>query len=144
MRIAEFLNRTGKRVITIRREDTVETASTLLANNNIGALPVRDEDGGLVGVISERDIVRGFAASGSRIHNLKVADLMSPKVITCAPDDEVNQAMVLMSRHHIRHLPVVEDGNMLGIISSRDVMAVVIEDMKLEREVLRDMAIVRG
>ncbi len=142
MKISELLKTTGLAVITIRDLDTVETASTLLATNNIGALPVRDEHGDLIGVISERDIVRCFAADGAKVHLRLVRDLMSSKVITCDPDGDVNQAMAVMSQRRIRHLPVVKDGQLLGMISSRDVMGAVIAETRLERDVLRDVAII--
>jgi CBS domain-containing protein len=143
MLVSELFRKTGKKVITVRPQDTVETTSTLLATNNIGALPVRDENGDLVAMISERDIVRGFAENGGQAQHLLVSDLMSPRVVTCAPEETVGAAMVLMSQNRIRHLPVVEDGKMVGIISSRDVMGAIIEEMRLERDVLREMAIIQ-
>jgi len=141
MRIRDILADNKGTLVTSRPEDTVEAAAVLLSAKNIGALPVRDQNGKLVGVISERDIVRGFAQQGGRFQKLKVEDLMTRKVITCSPDDDVKDAMRLMRDRHIRHLPVVEGGELCGIISSRDVMESRLQQAKMERNVLRDYAI---
>lgn len=141
MRVKDILAAKKGALVTNRPEDTVEAAAVLLTNNNIGALPVRDGNGDLVGVISERDIVRGFARQGGRLLQLKVKDLMTRKVVTCEPEDDVKDAMRLMSDRHIRHLPVITDGKISGIISSRDVMESRLEQAWMEHNVLRDVAI---
>ncbi len=141
MKVQGLLERKGRGLITNRPEDTIETAAALLSTNNIGALPVRDGDGNLVGVISERDIVRGLAEHGVRVRSLRVQELMTRTVITCSPDDEVKDAMKIMHQRHFRHLPVVKDGRLCGMISSRDVMQVRLEQTELEKSVLRDFAI---
>ncbi len=144
MNVGELLKRSGKSVITVRAEDTVETAATVLATNNIGAVPVRDGADGLVGVLSERDIVRALSAHHGKTSELKVEELMSTKVITCGPNDEAAKAQAVMNQHRIRHLPVIEDGRLIGMISSRDVMETVLELTELERNVLRDYAIAKS
>ncbi len=141
MRVKDILAAKKGTLVTNRPEDTVEAAAVLLTNNNIGALPVRDGNGDLVGVISERDIVRGFAKQGGRFQELKVKDLMTRKVVTCEPEDDVKDAMRLMSDRHIRHLPVIADDKLCGIISSRDVMESRFEQARMEHNVLRDYAI---
>lgn len=141
MRVKDILVAKKGALVTNRPEDTVEAAAVLLTNNNIGALPVRDGNGDLVGVISERDIVRGFARQGGRLLQLKVKDLMTRKVVTCGPEDDVKDAMRLMSDRHIRHLPVITEGKISGIISSRDVMESRLEQAWMEHNVLRDVAI---
>jgi CBS domain-containing protein len=143
MQIRNLLEQKKLSLVTNRPEDTIEAAAMLLSTNNIGALPVRDGEGNLIGVISERDIVRGFAEQGSKVRDLRVRDLMTRDVITCSPDDTVKHAMKLMTQRHIRHLPVVEDGALISMISSRDVMESRLEQTKMERNVLRDVAIVR-
>ncbi|MDH5748333.1 MAG: CBS domain-containing protein [Rhodospirillales bacterium] len=141
MQIREILTHNKNRLVTNRPEDTIEASAMLLSTNNIGALPVRDGDGRLVGVISERDIVRGLAEHGAKVRDLCVRDLMTRDVVTCSPADTVKHAMSLMSQRHIRHLPVMEDGVLIGMISSRDVMASRLEQTQMERNVLRDVAI---
>ena len=143
MIVQDILKRRDRSVVTIRPEDTIETAATLMTSHNIGALPVRDGDGALVGVMSERDIVRAFAAKGGQVLTLRVRDLMTRDVVTCAPADDVKRARQLMAQRHIRHLPVVEEGALCGMISSRDVMEGHLEETELEVNVLRDYAIAR-
>ncbi len=140
MLIQEILDRKGSGLITNRPEDTIETAAALLASNNIGALPVRDGDGNLIGVISERDIIRGLAQHGAKVRSLRVEDLMTRGVVTIAPTDQVKDAMAVMTMRHFRHLPVVKDGALIGMISSRDVMKYRLEQTELEKNVLRDYA----
>jgi len=141
MQVIDLLDRTGRSPVTARPEDTLQTAATLLANNNIGAMPVRDGEGRLVGVLSERDIAHCFADLGNKVTDLRVQDMMSRDVVTCSPTDDVNDAMRVMSQRRIRHLPVVENGGLSGMISSRDVMEAMLEQTVLERDVLRDYAI---
>ncbi len=134
-------NREGK-IFYVRPEDTIETAAALLTSNNIGALPVRSTDGKLVGILSERDIVRGFGHEGERIKSHRTRDLMTKDVATCTPESSVDQVLEIMSRRHIRHLPVLENGRVVGMISLRDVMEAMLQKTELERNVLRDLAIV--
>jgi len=141
MQVIDLLDRTARSPVTARPEDTLQTAATLLANNNIGAMPVRDGEGRLVGVLSERDIAHCFADLGKKVEDLRVQDMMSRDVVTCSPKDDVNDAMRVMSQRRIRHLPVVENGTLSGMISSRDVMEAMLEQTVLERDVLRDYAI---
>jgi len=143
MNIKDILKRRDRGLVSNRPEDTIEAAAMLLASHNIGALPVRDESGDLVGVISERDIVRGFAERGGKVSALRVRDLMTRDVVTCAPEDDVKDARRKMKMRYIRHLPVVEAGRLCGMISSRDVMESRLEETKLERDVVRAYAIAR-
>jgi CBS domain-containing protein len=145
MHISDILNKDERQLITARPEDTVETAASRLSDHNIGACPVRDESGQLVGVLSERDIVRAFATSGGKVLTLRVRDLMTRDVATCKPDDEVRAAKELMSRRHVRHLPVVaDDGAVIAMLSMRDVIECHLEQAQLEMNVLRDYAIARA
>lgn len=142
MLVRELLSKRSTDVITIRPEDTVQTTAQILAANNIGAMPVCDFEGNLIGVISERDLARSFTRPGSQpLRELKVADIMTRNVITCSPDDDVRDAMRQMSARHIRHLPVVEGGKLCCMLSSRDVLEAVMAELTLERNVLRDVAI---
>ncbi|MCB2100743.1 MAG: CBS domain-containing protein [Rhodobacterales bacterium] len=143
MNVLDILKRRDRSLVTNRPEDTVETAATLMSSHNIGALPVRDGNGRLVGVISERDIVRAFASKGGKVLTLRVQDLMTRDVVTCTPEDTVKRARQLMSQRHIRHLPVVDGDTLCGMISSRDVMECHLEQTELEVNVLRDYAIAR-
>ena len=142
MKISDILKNKQKTIVTIRPEDTIETAATLLATNKIGAMPVRDETGKLAGVLSERDIVRGVAEKGGKATSLSVATLMTSTVTTCSPDDDVNDVLALMHARRFRHMPVLDaDGAMVGMISQGDLVQCRLEMTKMEVNVLRDYAI---
>ena len=101
-----------------------------LDQRNIGALPVCDPSGTLIGIISERDIVRALSGGTASLDDLKVADLMTADVVTCKPGDNVNGVMAMMDESHVRHIPVISDGRLSAVISSRDVMAAVLKETK--------------
>jgi len=144
MSVKNILKDHGGHLITCRPEDTIDTVATILASKKIGALPVREAERNLVGIISERDVVRGMAEKGSASVNLKVSDLMTADVATCLPDDSIKDVMEIMARRHIRHLPVMEEGNLLDMLSQRDVMEYRLEATELEANVLRDRVRVMG
>lgn len=142
MIVESVLNRLGQNVVTCRPEDTVETFAQLLASNGIGAMPVRDMNGNMVGIISERDIVRAFARTdGTQVRGLLVRDIMTERVVTVEPTDTMDKARQLMTKHSVRHLPVVQDGKIVGILSIRDMLEMRLEETELERNVLRDSVI---
>ncbi len=123
MRVRDLLEGKSDRLITTWPEARVQAAAGLMAENDIGLLPVLGESRRLAGVLSERDIARAVARTGGEIGKLRVRDLMSTEVVTAHPEDPLKAAMELMERRHIRHLPVVEaDGRLVGILSQRDVL----------------------
>jgi CBS domain-containing protein len=145
MKVQEYLAALNRVIITCRPEDTVETASTLLATNHIGAMPVRDADGRIVGMFSERDIVRAFSQRGLEVGRLRVADLMATRLIACAPEDTMVTARKLMKANRIRHLLVMDEHRLAGLLSISDVLEVILRDTDMEMHVLRDHVIaVRG
>ncbi len=133
--------REGK-IYFVQAGDTVATAAALLSSNNIGALPVRDSEGKLIGILSERDIVRGFGREGERVKSRRTRDLMTKDVATCTRETSIDEVLGIMSRRHIRHLPVLENARVIGMVSLRDVMEAMLQKTELERNVLRDLAIV--
>ncbi len=143
MNVEQLLKKKGERLVTNRPEDTLEAAAQLLSVNNIGALPVRDAEGRLVGMLSERDVVRRVADKGARALSLTVGDVMSRDVATCTPTDSVKSVMETMSRRHIRHVPVIEGTDLIGVISQRDVMRSILDETQLEMNVLRDYLIAK-
>lgn len=142
MVVKKLLSSREGRIFFVRAEDTIETAAALLTSNNIGALPVRDTEGRLVGILSERDIVRGFGQEGERIKSRRTRDLMTKDVATCTRETSVDEVLGIMSRRHIRHLPVLENGKVIGMVSLRDVMEAALQKTELERNVFRDLAII--
>ncbi|TAE25240.1 MAG: CBS domain-containing protein [Cytophagales bacterium] len=130
MKIKQILS--GKAINTIyasKSTDTVLDALKLMAEKNIGAVLVID-DGQLSGIFSERDYARKVILQGRASSDTLVADVMTSKLITVAPDDKLEAAMVIMSDKHIRHLPVLDEGNLIGIISINDVVSTIIHDQK--------------
>jgi CBS domain-containing protein len=141
MRIRDVLEAKEPRLVTCRPEDAVTTAADLMTAHSIGALPVRDEEDRLVGILSERDIAHGFACHGETLSRKNVRSLMSSPVVTCRPDDEVRAALATMSRRRIRHLPVVEGAALVGIVSQGDMLARLLAKSEFENAVLRDHVI---
>ncbi len=139
MNVATLLKTKGNRVVTIRVESPIQTVMHRMAIEQIGALVVTGPgDERIVGIVSERDIVRGLAERGAAVMNLRVADLMTHKVRTCALQDSVKHIMAVMTRGRIRHLPVVDGHKLCGIVSIGDVVKNRLEEMTLEVDVLRD------
>jgi CBS domain-containing protein len=121
MNIAHVLARKGVRVITIRPEQSIRQALALLAEHNIGAVVVVDETGRPVGILSERDVVR-TAARDEQIFGRAVAELMTRDVVLGVTDDDLKAVACTMVERRIRHLPVVEKGRLVGIVSIGDVV----------------------
>ncbi|MCS0504435.1 CBS domain-containing protein [Ancylobacter mangrovi] len=127
MLVADLMKLKNARVPTIRMSETVEMAATLLNRERIGAVVVKDACGSegdtVVGIFSERDVVRAIAERGGAALKTSVADLMSRNMISCQMDDSVDQVRALMDEHHVRHLPVLEEHQLVGVLSIRDVLA---------------------
>jgi CBS domain-containing protein len=119
--IGTVLHHKGATVWTISPQATVYDAIQLLAQKNIGALPVVEGDK-LIGIFSERDYTRKVALEGKTSHNTKVGEILTTTIATISPHDTVEEAMRLMSEKHIRHLPVMENGRMVGLVSIGDMV----------------------
>ncbi len=143
MSVESILKKKGRNVFTIRPEHSVTDAATLMTSKKIGALPVCDGKGKLVGPLSERDILRGMAQFIKGVHDMPVRNLMSSPVFTCQPKDSVKKLQDMMTSKNIRHLPVVEDGELVGVISIRDLIDQRRREAELEVGVLRDVALAR-
>ncbi len=140
MKVGDLLKKKGPKLVTSHPSQTVGEAVALLHQHRIGALPVVDAGGKLVGIVSERDVVRGLAIDGDKVLTRNVSELMTRDVVVCRPADLVRDAMLVMSQRHVRHLPVVDGGGLTGIISQRDAMKSMLEEAQLEVNVLRDYA----
>jgi len=119
--IGTILHHKGADVWTISPQATVFEAIQLLARRNVGALPVV-ENGQLIGIFSERDYTRKVALEGKTSQATKVREILSPQVAVISPNETVEDAMRIMTEKHIRHLPVMEDGHMVGFISIGDMV----------------------
>lgn len=137
MTVAQILTRKGSAVITVTPSETLHGVVDLLAKNRIGAVVVLDGKGGLVGIVSERDVVRALSQHGGGAMGKSVADIMTKKVRTCSPQDTEGELMGLMTEHRIRHLPVTEGGKLAGMISIGDVVKLRIESIEREAEEMK-------
>lgn len=142
MKIAEFLARKRQRLITCRPGDTLEAVAKLMHTNGIGAVPVCEVGVRMVGIVSERDLVRTFATTGcGELGHLRAGDIMSTQVKSCGPDDDMHAADQLMRRHQFRHVPVVETGRVVGMLSIRDTQGLRLQESEDEIHVLRDVVV---
>jgi CBS domain-containing protein len=132
MQVRDVLKGKGGRVITIGEEATVAEAIGRLVQFNIGSLPVVDEAGILIGVFSERDVLRLVHNRGERFSREHVGDVMTREPVTCAPEDDVDRVMGLMSERRIAKLPVIDEGRLVGIVSVGDVIKVMYERVNTE------------
>jgi CBS domain-containing protein len=136
MRIVDVLRNKGDRVATVGPEVTVEAVLGELAQYNVGALPVVEDDQ-LVGIVSERDVVRQLHAVGAGLLGRAVRDIMSTSVTTCAPGDAVTDLARIMTTKRFRHMPVVDDGVLVGIVSIGDLVKARIDQLESESEQLQ-------
>lgn len=143
MRVSDILKGKGADVRTIEIDATVRALASGLRSSGVGAMPVVDKAGRLRGMISERDLARGLADHGGDLSKLTVLDLMTRTVVTCHPDDSVINVANVMTQRRIRHLPVVVDGKIAGLISIGDVLKSRLDEMTLEANVLRDAVLTR-
>ena len=143
MRVDNILEKKGRRVETVRPDASVLLAVHKLIGNNIGALVVTADGMHVEGVLSERDVVRGLARRGAELPDATVTSVMSRGVPVCAPDDLLTAVMRQMTRTRNRHLPVVAEGRLCGIVSIGDVVKYRLEEVELEANVLRDAYLAR-
>lgn len=140
MKVESLLRTKGRQVVTIQPWSTIADAvDRLHGPPRIGALVVTGVPRGLTGMITERDVVRGLKQHGPNLLGRKVSSLMSHRVPTCSPDSTLAEVMVTMTRSRFRHLPVLEDGELIGLISIGDVVRGRLQEMELEAGVLRDL-----
>ena len=138
MRVSEVLRRKGATVITITPDRDVRELLGLLAEHGIGAVVVSEDGAGVAGIVSERDVVRRLHLDGNEVLAGPVAAIMTTDVETCSPPDELEQLMAVMTEHRIRHLPVLEDGRLVGLVSIGDVVKHRIYEVQAERDQLSD------
>lgn len=119
--VGQLLRSKGSNVWSVRSDDTVYDALSTLASRDVGALPVVD-DGELVGILSERDYARKIILKGRASRDTRVSEVMTSNVVTVSPDQSMQDCMEVMSAKRIRHLPVMRDGALIGIISVGDVV----------------------
>jgi len=135
--VSSILKHKGHDVVTVEPQQTVTWVVEVLSQNRIGAVPVIKEGGQLIGIISERDIIRGMSKHAEAVLTLTADQLMTREVKTCTSEDQLVDIMEVMTQQRIRHLPVVENGELHGIVSIGDVVKQRLEEVQSEAEELR-------
>ncbi len=135
--VSAVLKHKGHRVVTVAPHEAVASVVKVLTLNRIGAAPVVDEQGRLVGIISERDIIRGMSENGEAVSTLPAERLMTCEVRTCSPGDQIVEVMQVMTHQRFRHLPVLQNGALCGIVSIGDVVKQRLDELQFETDELR-------
>lgn len=143
MKISRLLERKGLYVATVHPNTSIIDAARELANRSIGALVVSEDGRAISGIVSERDVVRAVSQFGGAILESPVRMIMSDEVFCCSPDDVVDSLMSTMTDHRIRHIPVVSNGSLAGIISIGDLVKTRLDELEHEREALEQYIIAR-
>ena len=139
MRIERILKDKGGDVVTVAPNATVAEAAQLLSERRIGALIVCESGQAPKGILSERDIVRELGRTGPGCLDRDVATLMTAKIQSCAPQDGLDEVLAKMTDGRFRHMPVMEDGNMVGLVSIGDVVKARLGELSMERDALQGM-----
>ena len=141
MKVADILQIKGSVVKTVPPHETALLLSGQLRAEQIGALVVSTDGNSIEGIVSERDLAYGLATYGSRLPTIPVSQLMTKAVIVCSPEDNVTDVTKLMTQRRIRHLPVKDGDQLVGIISIGDVLKHRLSELQVEAGVLRDYAV---
>lgn len=141
MRVAEILRSKGSLVMAVRPSQTIRSLAQRFRQEGVGAMIVRDDNGSLDGIITERDVAYGLAIHGSKLPDLPASALMTTAIVTCSPDDSIVEVARVMTERRIRHLPVKVDRRLVGIVSIGDVLKYRVAEMQVEASVLRDIAL---
>ena len=139
MNVRKIIDAKGPDIVTVRPDLMMSAFAKIVVGQSVGAAPVTDENGKLLGVVSERDIVRGFDLYGVGLMEKSVGDLMTAEVVSCVPENSISDVAELMRKHGIRHIAVLEDGALVGFISIRDVAFNRLSELELNNETLRVM-----
>jgi len=137
MNVQSILEAKGHDVVTTRPETSIADVCRLLQRRRIGAVPVVDDGGTILGILSERDMVAGLSEHGIAVVGLTAGQLMTRQVRHCHPDDSIGEIMAVMTNRRVRHLPVIDEGRLCGLISIGDVVKARLDEAALEVDSLR-------
>lgn len=126
MHVGDILRRKSTRVVTVRMNETIGIAAKLMRANNVGAVVVQDvvhtEGNTTAGIFTDRDAARAVADRGAATVNMKVSQFISvPQLVSCSSKDTLESVHAVMDQHHVRHLPVIDDYSLIGVISMQDI-----------------------
>ncbi|MGI9522249.1 MAG: CBS domain-containing protein [Hyphomicrobiaceae bacterium] len=140
MKVQDILTSKGSAIVTVKSTETIATLSELLREHRIGAAVVSNNGQTIDGVISERDIAYGLASHPTGLHALPVSELMTGTVVTCSPNDLVARVASTMLSRNIRHLPVQDDGHLIGMVSIRDILKERVDELQQKTALLHSLA----
>lgn len=138
MFVRQILSSKGSSIVSIGPSARIADVTSLMAEERIGAVVVLDADERLAGIVSERDITRGLAEHGAALLDMWADQIMTRDVITCSPDDGIDKLMRKMTTGRFRHLPVMEEAKMVGVISIGDIVKHRLEELEAEASLLQD------
>ena len=137
MFVSDILSQKGGFVFTVTAGTSIAQVAQQLSVRRIGSVLVLDQEGAVAGIVSERDLVRALATHGNKALELEARQVMTRDVVTCDPDDSIDQVMESMTRGRFRHLPVVRHGELLGLVSIGDIVKWRLEETRHEAEALK-------
>lgn len=137
MRVRTFLESKPKEVITVSGAMSIDDAMDVLITNNIGCLPVVDEGGKLIGIVSDKDIFAKIHETRGEYHHLTVNDIMEKAVIVGLPSDDISYIASVMDKNWIRHVPIVDEDCLIGLVSARDIMKMTTHATAIENRYLQ-------
>jgi len=138
MKVKDILAEKGTHVVTVNQEATVYEALQTFASNRVGSLLVLDDKGGIVGIIGARDVLMAVVKACDEIRKTKVKEIMTKKIIISDPDDDLDKVEVIMTENRIRHLPIIKDNKLAGIISMGDVVKAQLKNIHVENRFLKE------
>ena len=141
MKVSDIIQTKGTLVKTVRPETSALELSVRLHSDQIGAMVVSSDGRSIDGIVSERDLAYGLAAHGRELPTIAVSRIMTNVVVVCSPEDSIIHVMKLMTQRRVRHLPVKEGDQLVGIVSIGDVLKHRLDELELEANVMRDCAV---
>ncbi|MEL6980258.1 MAG: CBS domain-containing protein [Pseudomonadota bacterium] len=137
MTVSRILKKKGNFALSMKASESVQRAVDLLSSHDMGAVVVVDNQEHVIGIVSERDIVRAFKAHGSKALALTAEDLMTRSPFTCKADDRVDHVLASMDKRNFRHAPVIAEGKLAGMISIKDIVKLKLEEVQSEADEIR-------
>ena len=141
MKVSDIIQTKGSVVKTVRPESSARELAVRLHADQIGAMVVSSDGKSIDGIVTERDLAYGLAAHGRDLPTIAVSRIMTNVVVVCSPEDSITHVMKVMTQRRVRHLPVKQHDQLVGIISIGDVLKHRLDELELEANVMRDYAV---
>lgn len=138
MKVKEILKSKGSKVWSVKSHETIKDAVCILVLQKIGALLVHDRNEDIVGIVTERDVMRACHEYGNQVTDVVISKIMTKNVIIGDPEDDLDYIMNIMTKNRLRHVPIVENGEIKGIVSIGDVVKALLHDSQIQIRYLKD------